>query len=156
MKTLHGHFDANLGNGAIEGVDLGYELAMAQSLLNKQTGTAVQNSHKTAFDAFKTSAVITNGVAETHDLTISSAVVKVGGQGTINLPTSGIDMTLLASVMKSATTTAVDIPLKVTGTYTDPNVKPDLSVAAKDALKQKAQDILKKNGLDLDSLFKKK
>jgi AsmA protein len=156
MKTLNGHFDANLANGAIEGMDVGYELAMATALLNKQAGTSVQNTRKTAFDAFKTSAVITNGVAETHDLTISSTVIKVGGQGTINLPTSGIDMTLLASVMKSATTTAVDIPLKVTGTYTDPNVKPDLSAAAKDALKQKAQDILKKNGLDLDSLFKKK
>ena len=155
MKTLNGHFDANLGNGAIEGLDVGYELAMAQSLLNKQTGTSVQNTHKTAFEVFKTSAVITNGIAETHDLTITSAVIKVSGQGTVNLPTSGIDMTLLASVMKSATT-AVDIPLKVTGTYTDPNVKPDLSGAAKDALKQKAQDLLKKNGLDLDSLFKKK
>lgn len=156
MKTLNGHFDANLGNGAIEGLDVGYELAMAQSLLNKQTSTSVSNTHKTAFDAFRTSAVITNGIAETHDLTITSAVIKVSGQGTINLPTSGIDMTLLASVMKSATTTAVDIPLKVTGKYTDPNVKPDLSAAAKGALKEKAQDLLKKNGLDLDSLFKKK
>ncbi len=155
-KSLNGHFDANLASGALEGLDVGYELALAQSLLNQQAGPSVQNTHKTAFDAFKTSAVITNGVAETHDLTISSAVVKVSGQGTINLPTSGIDMSLLASVMKSATTTAVDIPLKITGTYTDPNVKPDLSGAAKDALKQKAQDILKKNGLNLDSLFKKK
>ena len=113
------------------------------------------NTHKTAFDVFKTSAQITNGIAETNDLTISSAVVKVVGQGTINLPTSGIDMTLVARLMKSATATAIDVPLKLTGTYTDPSVKPDVTALAKDALKQKAQDLLKKNGLDLNSLFKK-
>jgi AsmA protein len=152
-KTLNGHVDANLAHGAIEGVDLGYELALAQALLNKQSGTPVPNTRHTVFEAFKTSAQITNGVAETHDLTITSAVLKVAGQGTVNLPTSGIDMTLLASVMKSATTTAVDIPLKVTGLYTDPAVKPDLTALAKQEVKQKLQDVLKKNGLDLKGLF---
>ncbi len=156
MKTLTGHFDANVANGALEGMDVGYELAMAQALLNKSLSTSVPNTHKTAFDAFKVSALITNGIAETKDLAISSAVIKVAGQGTINLPTSGINMTLLASVMKTASTTTVEIPLKVTGTYTDPSVKPDLTEAAKGELKQKAVDALKKHGLDLNSLFKRK
>ena len=92
----------------------------------------------------------------TKDLVISSAVLKVVGQGTIDLPTTGIDMTLLASVMKSASTAAVEIPLKVTGIYTDPSVKPDLTALAKGELRQKAQDVLEKNGFDLKSLFKKK
>ena len=156
MKTLNGHFDANLANGALQGIDVGYELALAQALINKQPGTSAPDTHKTGFDVFKTSAQITNGIAMTKDLAISSAVLKVLGQGTIDLPTTGIDMTLLASVMKSATSTAVDIPLKVSGTYTDPSVKPDLTALAKGELKQKAQDLLKKNGIDLNSLFKRK
>jgi AsmA protein len=156
MKTLNGHFDANLANGAVEGMDVGYELALAQALINRQPGTSTPNTHKTAFDVFETSAQITNGIAVTKDLVISSAVLKVAGQGTIDLPTSGIEMTLVVSVMKSAASTAVDIPLNVTGTYTNPSVKPDLTALAKDELKQKAQDLLKKNGIDLNSLFKKK
>jgi AsmA protein len=154
MKTLNGHFDANLGNGAIEGLDLGYELAMAQALLNKQTSTSVPNEKRTKFDAFKMSAAITNGVAETKDLSIISAILKVAGQGTVNLPTSGVDLTLVTSLMKTASTTAVDIPLKVTGTYTDPKVRPDLEGVAKQAVKQKVNDVLKKNGVDLNNLFK--
>lgn len=154
LKTLNGHFDADLSNGAVSGLDVGYELAMAQALVNRQTGTTVPNTHRTSFDAFRTSAQITNGVATTRDLVISSAVLKVTGQGTLNLPTGGIDMTLLASVMKSAGHSAVDIPLKVTGTYTAPAVKPDISALAKDQLKQKAQDLLKKNGLDLNRFLK--
>ncbi len=148
LKTLNGHFDANIANGAIEGVDVGYELALAQSLLDKQIGTAVPDTKRTKFDAFKDSAEITNGIAATHDLSIISPVLKVTGQGTINLPTSGLDLNLTASVMKSASTTAVDIPLKITGTYSDPTVKPDMTSLAKDAVKDKLKEVLKKNGLE--------
>jgi AsmA protein len=148
LKTLNGHFDANVANGAIEGVDVGYELALAQSLIDKRTSAPVQDTKRTKFDACKTSAQITNGIAETHDLSIISPVLKVSGQGTINLPTSGLNMTLLASIMKSATTTAVDIPLKIAGSYSNPTVKPDMEGLAKGAVKDKLKDVLKKNGLD--------
>jgi hypothetical protein len=50
--------------------------------------------------------------------------------------------------MKSATTTALDIPLKISGTYSDPKVKPDMEGLAKDAIKDKLKDVLKKNGLE--------
>jgi AsmA protein len=148
MKTLNGHFDANVANGAFEGVDVGYELAQAQSLIDKQSSSSAQDTKRTKFDAFKATAQITNGIAETHDLSIISPLLKVSGQGTINLPSSGIDMTLLASIMKSSTTTAVDIPLKLSGTYSDPTVKPDMEALAKGAVKDKLKDVLKKNGLD--------
>lgn len=36
MQSLNGHFDANLAEGALEGVDLGYELARAQALAKGQ------------------------------------------------------------------------------------------------------------------------
>jgi AsmA protein len=153
MKTVDGHFDANLADGAIEGVDIGYELALAQALLAKQPGTSVADNHKTKFDAFKMSAEIKDGIAVTKDLSIVSNVLKVTGQGTVNLPTSGIDMTLLASVFKNGgNTTAADIPLKISGKYTDPTVKPDLEGVAKGVLKNKLQDVLQKNGLK--DLFK--
>jgi hypothetical protein len=46
----------------------------------------------------------------------------------------------------------VDIPLKITGTYADPTVRPDMEALAKGQVKQKLQDVLKKNGLE--GLFK--
>jgi AsmA protein len=148
LKTLNGHFDASIANGALEGVDLGYDLAMAQSLIEKQGITSSQDTKRTKFDAFKDTATITNGVAETNDLSIISPVLKVSGKGTINLRNEALDMNLTASVMKSATTTAVEVPVKVTGTYSDPTVKPDMEGLAKGAVKDKLKDVLKKNGLD--------
>jgi AsmA protein len=146
LKTLSGHLDANLADGALQGIDVGYELSVAQALIDKSALPARANSGQTPFQAFKLSAQITNGVAETHDLIIASQALKVAGQGNANLATKGIDFKLLASVL-TAPARNTDIPLKLSGTYANPTVKPDIEGLAKDQLKQKLQDVLKKNGL---------
>ena len=76
----------------------------------------------------------------------------MSGQGSANLSSKAIDFKLSAAVL-SAPARITDIPLKVTGTYTDPTVRPDIEAVAKDQLKQKLQDVLKKNGLQ--GLFSK-
>lgn len=146
LKTVSGHLDANLADGALEGIDVGYELKLAQALIDRSTPAPANSAGRTPFQAFKLSAQIANGIAETHDLTIASQALKVAGQGSANLATKGIDFKLLASIA-TAPARNTDIPLKVTGTYTDPTVRPDLETVAKDQLKQKLQDVLKKNGL---------
>jgi AsmA protein len=153
LQTLNGHFDAYLTEGAVQGIDVGYELARAQALMNREPAPSRENTHHTPFDACQMSAEIVNGVATTSDLTISSQAVRVTGQGSANLPSKAIDLALLASVMKSPTATLADIPLKITGTYADPTVKADVDTLVKGQLKQKLQDVLKKNGLE--GLFSK-
>jgi AsmA protein len=148
MQTLNGHFDANLANGALEGVDLGYVIGQAQALMNHGSAPAESRPPRTKFDAFKMSAEITNGIAKTTDLVISSPVLKVTGQGSANLKNKGIEFQMLASVLKAPGTSVADIPVKVTGTYTDPTFRPDVEALAKGALKDKVQDLLKKNGLE--------
>jgi AsmA protein len=146
LKTLNGHLDANLADGALEGIDVGYELKLAQALIDRSAAPPPNSIGRTPFQAFKLSAQIANGVAVTHDLTIASQALKVAGQGSANLPTQGIDFKLLASIA-TAPGRNTDIPLKVAGTYADPTVRPDIEAVAKDQLKQKLQDVLKKNGL---------
>jgi AsmA protein len=148
MQTLNGHFDANLADGALEGVDLGYEVGLAQALVKHTDAPARSNPARTKFDTVKMSAEITNGVAKTSDLTISSAVLRVTGQGSTNLVNKAIDFQMVASFLKSPGASAADIPLKITGTYVDPTVRPDAEALAKGELKQKLQDVLKKNGLE--------
>jgi len=149
MQTLNGHFDANLANGALEGVDLGYEVGLAQALIKHTPGPPARSGPaRTQFDAFKMSAEITNGMARTSDLVISSPVVRVTAQGSANLVNKALDLQMLASALKAPGVSAADIPLKITGTYADPVVRPDAETLAKGAIKQKLQDVLKKNGLE--------
>jgi len=152
LKTLSGHLEANLADGALEGIDVGYEMSLAQALLDKSAPPPRGNTGRTPFEVFQTSAQIANGVAETRDLTIASSVLKVSGQGSANLSSKAIDFKLLAAVATAPSRTT-DIPLNVTGTYIDPTVRPDIAAVAKDQLKQKLQDVLKKNGLQ--GLFSK-
>jgi AsmA protein len=148
MQSLNGHFDANLADGALEGIDLGYGIGLAQALVKHTAEPPRSNRPRTKFDAFKMSAEITNGVAKTSDLTISSQALRVTGQGSANLGTRAIDFQVHASVLTSPGASLADIPLKITGTYVDPTVRPDTEALAKGALKQKLQDVLKKNGLE--------
>jgi AsmA protein len=148
LQSLNGHFDVNLANGALEGVDLGYVIGQAQALLNHGSAPTESRPPRTKFDAFKMSAEITNGIARTTDLVIASPVLKVTGQGSANLVNKGIDFQMLASVLKAPGASVADIPVKVTGTYTDPTFRPDVEALAKGQLKDKLKDVLKKNGLE--------
>lgn len=152
LKTLTGNFDANLAEGAFEGIDVAYELSLAQALIDKSPQPASSNTGHTKFETFKTSAQIANGIAQTHDLTIASQALKVTGEGSANLSTKAVDFKLLASIL-TAPSRNTEIPLKVTGTYASLAVKPDIGAVAKDQLTQKLQDVLRKNGLH--GLFRK-
>ena len=147
LRTLNGHFDANLADGAVEGIDVGYQLGRAQALLKGGAEPLRSNPPRTRFDAFKVSAEIANGVARTSDLTIASSTLRVTGQGSANLVNKGVDLQMLASLSQASGIRIADVPFKITGTYVDPTVRPDMEALAKGQLKQKLQDVLKKNGL---------
>ena len=152
VKSLSGRMALNLANGAIEGVDLGYEIGVAQALLKRQPLPAGANTRHTKFDAFKMSATIADGVAKTDDLTIATPYLRVTGQGTTNLASEAIDLKLVATVLKApADSTAADlsplmlaqIPVSVTGTAGQPKVRPDVQGILKSQLQQKAKDLIK-------------
>ena len=161
IKTLSGHIDANLAHGAVEGIDLWYEINRAQSLLKQQTLPSGSSTGRTTFDTFKASADLNNGVATTKDLNIASQLLRVTGQGFTNLVSQVIDYDMKATVLKSAPAAAqnlsgltlAEIPVKISGTISRPTVRSDLEAIAKkrvqqeiekhkDEIKQKVQDQL--------------
>ncbi len=119
---------------------MGYELGVAEALIRHGATPAAPNTRRTRFTAFMLSADIANGVAQTHDLLISSAVLKVTGQGSINLPAKTLDVSLLADTLQVAGNTPIQIPVKVMGSLAEPTVRPDIEALAKGQLKQKLQN----------------
>jgi AsmA protein len=126
---------------------LQYQLGRAQALITHEPTPARSNPPRTKFDVFKVSAQIADGVARTADLTISSAALRVTGQGSASLINQGLDLSMLASILNSQGASFADIPFKVTGTYADPTVRPDVDALLKGQLKQKLQEVLERNGL---------
>ena len=152
VRTLNGRVEAYLTGGAVEGVDLGYQLSRAASLLQRDNAPGVRDTHRTQFDAFKGSAEVVNGVATTKDLLISSPALKVTGEGSTNLTTQAVDLKLLADTLRTTQGVPIQVPVLVTGTTADPLVRPDLEALAKGQLRQKLQDVL---GDKLKGLFGK-
>ncbi|HEV2703618.1 MAG TPA: AsmA family protein [Steroidobacteraceae bacterium] len=151
LKSLTGHVELNLANGAIEGVDLGYEIGAAQAVLKQQLPSG-NNTRRTNFDAFKMSAAVTDGIASTNDLIIGTPYLRISGAGTTNLVSKAIDLRLKATILKAppgspgadlSALTLAEIPVSITGTADQPKVRPDLQGLIKSQLKQKAQDLLK-------------
>jgi AsmA protein len=149
FKSLQGRVAADLADGAIEGVDIWFELRRAQSLVKTHSLSDGASSGRTKFDTFKASADIADGIATTKDIDLSSQNLRVTGAGTSNLIDKAIDYRLLTTVLKTPPTgagselqdiKAVEIPVKVTGTMTDPKVRPDIEGIAKAKLKQKVDE----------------
>jgi len=142
FKSLNGHLDAYLTAGAVEGFDLGYELNRAQAWIKRDT-PPVANTGRTQFDAFKSSAEITNGIAATTDLAISSQVLRVTGKGSTNLLTQAVDFQVMAAVLQSSLLSGLDIPVRISGTLSDLKVRPDIDTLAKGQLGQRLRETLR-------------
>lgn len=151
IQNLSGRVDANLANGAVNGIDLWYEISRAQALLKQQAMPAGSDDKRTKFDTFKMSADVAGGVATTKDLNITSPNLRVTGGGTSNLVTKAIDYHVVATILKASPSaqgtdlsqlTLADIPVEVSGTMNDPKVRPDLQGILKSKLKQKLQDTI--------------
>jgi AsmA protein len=144
MRSLNGHLAADVDNGAVEGIDLWFEINRAMALLQKQGLPNGQGSGRTRFDVFKASADIVDGVATTKDLNIASQNLRVSGQGTTNLVTNAVNYQIKATLLKEAPgaatvatgKTLADIPLNITGTTTNLSVRPDLEAMAKARVQQ--------------------
>jgi AsmA protein len=148
FRSATGHVDASLVQGALEGVDIGYQIGQAQALLDKTPLPQTQNTGRTRFDSFKASATLGNGMATIKDLNIASPYLHVTGGGNANLISQALDLRVLASILKSPAGAAtvvslLDIPVLITGDASDPKVRLDLEGLAKSQLKQKLQDVLK-------------
>ncbi|MGH8177615.1 MAG: AsmA family protein [Steroidobacter sp.] len=150
MQTLDGAVDFNVADGALEGADLWYEIRRARALLKQQAIPAREGPARTPFSALTGTGVMKNGVLTNDDLKVAMQYLKVTGQGTVDIPKSTLDYTLVAAVFKIPREGAdpaqmqdlvdAEIPVKITGSLTDPKVRPDIEGYLKGKVKERVQE----------------
>jgi AsmA protein len=141
LSSLDGHAAMNLSNGAINGLDLWSAINSAVALVQKHSLPAGGVGKSTRFDTLRASADLSNGVASTKDLDISSGNLHVTGQGTTNLVTSAVNYHVNANILKGpgAGGTLANVPLLISGTMKSPSVRPDTQALVKSAAQQQLQ-----------------
>ena len=157
-RSLNGSSSFAFRDGAFKGVNIAQVIRDASSRLGLggdklETGTPGQ----TDFSEVSASLKITNGVIKNDDLAAKSPLLRVEGEGEVDLPKDTIDYLVTTELVGSlegqggksrSELSGIPIPVRVTGPLTKPSYRPDLEAAlsakAKAQLEEKKEEVKQK------------
>ena len=100
--TLNGSYSSDFTDGAVNGINLGYQLRRAAALLKGQELPAKAESVRTDFSALHLGATIVNGVVQSDDLDVRAPAMRIGGKGNVDLVKEYVDYTLQTKIVGTA------------------------------------------------------
>lgn len=166
-QTLNGKLGFSFTDGAVKGFNLAAMLRKAQAQIDGQPAPKETEPDQTDFSELSGTASVTNGVVRNRDLLAKSPLLRVQGEGDIDLPKETLDYLVTAKVVGSlegqggkglTDIKGVPIPVQLSGTFSDPKYKIRLDKAlqgsAEKKVKEKVQEKLeKKFGDQFKGLF---
>jgi len=152
-KALGGNASLMLRDGAINGINLAAairnakaKLGQAQAAPQQGTGSA---QDKTDFTELSGSFKIANGVAHNDDLSAKTPLLRLGGNGDINIGTDSLDYTVKATIVPTLEgqggpelqeLKGLTIPVKLTGPFNAVAWRIDFGAMVGDVAKAKVQE----------------
>ncbi len=155
-QGLNGSASLALRDGAIKGINLAKKLRDAQVLLAgaKDDTQRANATDKTDFSELNASFAISKGVAVNNDLDVKSPLLRIGGNGQVDVGAGAIDYTTRVSVVGTLTgqdgralaqLRGVTLPVKVSGPFEKMAWNIDWRAAAQDAVQSKLASEAKRN-----------
>ena len=153
-KGLNGSAKLNLRDGAVKGINIAETIRGAKAKLGaikgeqQSSGTSAAGA-KTDFSELSGSFRIANGVAHNDDLDLRSPLLRVGGNGDINLGSDNLDYTVKATVVTTLqgqggpemqALKGLTVPVRLTGPFAAIGWKVDFAGLASAAAKQKIDE----------------
>ena len=122
MSSLEGAGKVSVGRGEILGLDLGG--MMRNFDLNFQGEGA-----RTIFDGIGGQFSLTQGVLSTDDLALSAPLLEALTQGQVDMGRQSLDLTVVPVVLQTTDGAGISVPLRITGPWSAPRIRPDLEAA---------------------------
>jgi len=150
-KALNGNAALKLVDGAVKGIDIAGSIRNAKAKLGTLRGEQTQQankSEKTDFSELTGTFNIRNGVARNNDLSLKSPLLRVGGEGDINIGEDTLNYLVKASIVGTTKgqggrdltdLSGVTVPVRVTGPLAAPSYKLDFGSMVTDVAKQEVQ-----------------
>lgn len=153
-RTLNGKAGIQMRDGALRGINIGAKLREAKNLLAQFKGqqTQVANpNEKTDFSELNGTLQIKDGVVHNNDLQAKSPLLRLAGDGTVDLPGRKIDYQVKASLVATSKgqggrdtmeLKALTVPVRIHGPLATPGFTLDYANLLLDntkELQQKAQ-----------------
>ncbi|MDD2914414.1 MAG: AsmA family protein [Gallionella sp.] len=153
-KTLNGNLSLNLTDGAIKGINIAKKLRDAQGMFGKggastQTQSA-NKEEKTDFSELKATFKVNNGVAHNDDLSVKAPLLRLTGNGDINIGNDSMNYVAKATLAKTLEgqggrdiVGGITVPVRVSGAFSDLKYTLDFAAMVGDTVKQKVQTEVK-------------
>jgi AsmA protein len=150
-KALNGNAALKLADGAVKGIDIAGSIRNAKAKLGTLRGEQTQQankSEKTDFSELTGTFKIVNGVAHNNDLSLKSPLLRVGGEGKVDIGNDALDYLVKATIVgttkgqggRDVTDLAgLTVPVRATGPLASPAYKLDFGSMVTDAAKQEVQ-----------------
>ncbi len=154
-KAANGAAAVKLTDGAVKGINLAGSIRNAKAKLGTLTGEQVQQADKTQktdFSELTATFNIKNGVAHNNDLSLKSPLLRVGGEGDVNIGEDSVNYLVKASIVGTAAgqggreladLKGLTVPVRVTGPLASPSYKLDFNSMVTDVAKQKVEQTVK-------------
>ena len=155
-KALAGTASLKLADGALKGIDIAGSIRKAKARLGALRGEQAQaadSAQRTDFSELTATFKIANGVARNNDLDMKSPLLRVAGEGEINIGADSLNYLVKASIVGTAKGQGgreldelhgLTVPVRVSGPLASPSYKLDFGKAATDTAKQRVTDELRK------------
>ena len=150
-KALNGSAAVNLQDGAIKGVNIASMLRKAEAVAGLQNGSQTQaavSTEKTDFTELKATFVIKNGVAHNNDLIAKSPLLRLGGNGDIDIGAGAMDYLAKVTVVGSlegqggkalTQLKGVTVPVRIAGAFDALKYRMDVGALATESAKAKLE-----------------
>jgi len=140
MNSLSGQGAVTVGQGTIQGIDMDRLMRSGQA----DGGTTIFNSLGMTYQ-------IEGGNLRNEDLLFKLASYEARGKGRIGLGAQDLDYTFTPITLNANEGTGIAIPVRITGPWASPRIRPDLEAAIdlnlaeeKEALKDRVDDAVKR------------
>lgn len=149
-RSLNGNAAFNVRDGALKGVNIPDMIRRAKAALSGQT-LPPASLQQTDFTELSGTATITDGLVKNNDLLMKSPLLRIAGDGEANLPTEKIDYLVTAKLVASIKgqegeglddLVGIPIPIRITGTFSEPKWKLDLKSVLEEKIKSQAKGVL--------------
>lgn len=166
IKNANGSAAINIKNGRLHGLNIENFACNLVELTRGRQGKRSPNNF-TAFKLIKGNYKINKGVFSGNDFSLNGTdgLIQISGEGWGDMVNDRISYNIKADLVysrcrakapKNSASKKRTLAIKIKGRLSDPKVKADIATMAKENLRQKLLDKLKKRGLEFDKKDGKK
>ncbi len=144
-RALNGSMALNLADGAVKGINVAKKLREFGKGSASQT-LAANKEEKTDFSELKASFKVKDGVAHNDDLLLKSPLLRLTGNGDINIGNDSINYLAKATLAKTLegqggrdSVGGITVPVRLSGPFTDLKYTLEFGAMISDTAKQKIE-----------------